>query len=398
MNVLVIGRALPEQSSGMIGTFELGQARALAKVGCASVYGYVDFRSVKSNRRYGRGISLDVDGIPVVGVGAPLRGLPAAIIERERTKALISLFERAREKTASRTINVVYAHFPLLTLTQGFLDYLATRSTPLVVLEHWSHVLNKTLNPIESRLLASLVFQSKRFMCVSQDLADAVCDLTGCPSDAILVVPNMVSHEVFHPAQADGNPKRSDAPRRDGARSDAAGPFVAVGRLVPEKRYNMLIEAYALAFPQHERRLVIVGEGKLHRRLASEIRLRGLGGHVSLLGFKKPHEVANLLRGACGYVSASGIETFGVPFVEAWMCGTPCVGADTNPLRTLFSDRNGVLFEVDSVRSLADALRTLAQRDESYDRMAISAEACRMFSEESVIERVSMVLQSSLEL
>ncbi|MCC8135802.1 MAG: hypothetical protein LIO40_03895, partial [Ruminococcus sp.] len=47
MYILSVGRALPEQKTGMIGSVELDQAAALAAAGNKVIYTYSDNRSIK---------------------------------------------------------------------------------------------------------------------------------------------------------------------------------------------------------------------------------------------------------------------------------------------------------------------------------------------------------------
>ncbi|MEV0385360.1 glycosyltransferase [Nonomuraea sp. NPDC050643] len=70
----------------------------------------------------------------------------------------------------------------------------------------------------------------------------------------------------------------------DQERSRQVEPVViAAGRLVPQKGFDLLIEAWAQVVPEHpEWRLRIFGSGPRQGRLAGLVEQHGPGGHVAL--------------------------------------------------------------------------------------------------------------------
>lgn len=110
-----------------------------------------------------------------------------------------------------------------------------------------------------------------------------------------------------------------------GRRSDH--PLVcAVGRLVPVKRYDRLIEAMArvhAADPSVE--LVIVGEGYERPALEELVQRLGVGSWVSMPGRLDDDEVIDLYRRSWIVASSSAREGWGMTVTEAAACGTPAV-------------------------------------------------------------------------
>lgn len=103
------------------------------------------------------------------------------------------------------------------------------------------------------------------------------------------------------------------------------GPYVvAAGRLVANKNFALLIDAFADAdvFP----RLVIMGEGPERTTLQAQVAARGLGDRVLLPGF-----VANpfaILSRATLFALPSNAEGFPNGLVEAMACGLPVVSTN----------------------------------------------------------------------
>jgi len=101
---------------------------------------------------------------------------------------------------------------------------------------------------------------------------------------------------------------------------------VAVGRLVPVKRFELLMDA--LAEVRHsvpELRAVIVGEGYERARLEGHRRALGAEGWLDLPGYMDDDELLKLYRRAWVVASTSQREGWGMTITEAGACATPAV-------------------------------------------------------------------------
>jgi glycosyltransferase involved in cell wall biosynthesis len=101
---------------------------------------------------------------------------------------------------------------------------------------------------------------------------------------------------------------------------------VAVGRLVPVKRFERLVDALAAIKPRHPGlRAVIVGEGYVRDRLEAHIAQLDATDWISLPGRVEEAELLSLYRRAWVLASASAHEGWGMTITEAAACGTPAV-------------------------------------------------------------------------
>lgn len=372
MNVLVLGRALPCAGTS-VGKFELEQAALLADMGHVAAYGFFDTRSLLHNRHVGA-VRARRDGVEVFGHSLPLMArFTEGPLAHIKTRGLVRVLEEAEQKLGG--IDVVYLHFPLLSATPGFLDYLSEHGVPLAVMEHWTKVQARALNPAQERFLQKTYDTATEFACVSEDLRGSVADMVGADERAIRVIPNLVGREFTH--------------RPDGRRRFF---FTAVGRLTTVKRFDLVVEAFARTAARDHAILQIVGTGPELSKLRRQARSLGLADRVDFLGWKSQSETADLLNGSSCYVSASPLETFGVPFVEAWMCGVPCIGADDNPLRSSFGETNGKLFETGSVESLSRAMDFVWENRLIANSGAIAAWAEGSFSRAVVAGEIEQLL------
>ncbi|WP_026313527.1 glycosyltransferase [Actinomadura flavalba] len=133
----------------------------------------------------------------------------------------------------------------------------------------------------------------------------------GVPGDRITVIPNGLDPAEFAYA----------ADRRAAVRADLgidAGEAVvgAIGRLVPSKRFDLLIDAFA-DLPGGT--LLLAGDGP--ERAALERRAAPLGRRVRFLG--ETGDAAGVLAALDVYAVPSVQETFGLSVLEAMASGLP---------------------------------------------------------------------------
>ncbi|MBA2281464.1 MAG: glycosyltransferase family 4 protein, partial [Acidimicrobiia bacterium] len=201
-----------------------------------------------------------------------------------------------------------------------FLSPLWERRPSVVVLHHvhgemWRMVLGaetpalaKAGELLEGRI-APLAYRRSRIVTLSESSkADIVQQLGLRAANVDVVAPGV------------------DARFSPGGERSASPLVVAVGRLVPVKRYDLLLAACAEARRTiGDLQLVIVGEG--YERPALEERVRALDGDswVRFAGFLRDHEVVDLYRRAWVVASASAREGWGMALTEAAACGTPAV-------------------------------------------------------------------------
>jgi glycosyltransferase involved in cell wall biosynthesis len=101
---------------------------------------------------------------------------------------------------------------------------------------------------------------------------------------------------------------------------------VAVGRLVPVKRFSLLIDALAQIKERHPSlRAIIVGDGYEREMLEAQVRVRGAGSWIALPGRVDDNTLLEAYRRAWVVASASAHEGWGMTITEAAACGTPSV-------------------------------------------------------------------------
>lgn len=221
------------------------------------------------------------------------------------------------------TANIPYLHLPLLARR------CRKRRIPLLVTwhEHWGrywrvHRPPGRFGPGMWRFYALCERWSARFgtqaAAVSRLTADRVSKVRG---ETVDVIPNGIPFERI---------------RALAAESDAnAPPLVYAGRLIPEKRIDLLLDATArLAATATGRRLLtergallrIIGGGPAEDDLRAHIERENLSGVVDFAGrLPENEDVWRAVAGAALAVQPSAREGFGLFPLEAMAAGVPVV-------------------------------------------------------------------------
>jgi len=168
------------------------------------------------------------------------------------------------------------------------------------------------LGEVLERRIAPPLYRGQRVVTLSESARqELVTQLHLRPDHISVVAPGINPH--FSPG---------------GTRS-AAPLVVAVGRLMPVKRFDTLITAMAgvrSRVPGTE--LVIVGEGAERERLEELVEQLDATEWVRLAGHVSDPELIDLYRQAWLVASASAAEGWGMTITEAAACGTPAVVTD----------------------------------------------------------------------
>ena len=179
---------------------------------------------------------------------------------------------------------------------------------------------------------------------------------------------------------------------------DATRPLtIAVGRLMTQKGYFDLIEAFDLVRQkQSNAALLIVGKGELRDAIEAEIKARALQKNIFLLGSRT--DVPDLLAASDLYISASHWEGLSNALLEAMSVGLPVVATAVNDTPNVVIPSAGLLVPAKQPRALADAILTFLADDEKrlqagqVARQHIASE----FSPDSWIKTMFKLYQSVL--
>ncbi len=152
--------------------------------------------------------------------------------------------------------------------------------------------------------------------------------------------------------------------------------MISVGRLIPEKGYSDLIEAFAQARPNllQPAMLLIAGRGPWRAELQSQIDQNGLTDYIQLLGERT--DVPALLAASDLYISSSHYEGQSLAVLEAMLSGLPLIATDVGDNRQIISAECGLVLPAVRPDLLAEGIMRLARDPAERKRLGHNASRC----------------------
>ena len=167
----------------------------------------------------------------------------------------------------------------------------------------------------------------------------------------------MDEQSIINVGNGVGDPFTIDGPRHEPGYSY----LLYVGSHKPHKNLPRLLSAYAISGICQDVRLVMTGIPS--RELKAAIDGSHLTGNVSFVGTANNEELAQLYRGALGFVFPSLYEGFGLPPLEAMACGAPVLTSNVCSLPEVVGDA-GILVDPLRIDEIAFGIRTLVENSQ----------------------------------
>jgi glycosyltransferase involved in cell wall biosynthesis len=361
LRILVLSDWFPEDGYDVAGIFVRAQALAIAARHEVTV---LHLRRPNGNDRRPR-LEETVDGpLRVLRLGSGWLGSATAT----NLWTTGAVFRRLRRE--GQTPELLHAH----EVGAGLAAVLTGRrlGLPVVVSEHSSGFATDDVTGLTARI-ARFVFAHADVVCpVSESLRATL--VSGRWGGRHRVVPNAIDIELFTPPTSlpTGDP-----------------PLVlVVAALEPVKGVIEFVDAVGLLSSRRDDfRVVLVGDGPLGEAIARRVQELGVGDRLMLAGRVSHQELPEVMRAASFAVVPSRWETFSVVVGEAMACGLPVVATAVGALPERIDPSNGLLCPPGNPRALADAMGTMLDCHQSYDRQAIAEGARARYSPGAIAER-----------
>ncbi len=149
--------------------------------------------------------------------------------------------------------------------------------------------------------------------------------------------------------------------------------MIFVGRLVPEKRPELLIRAFHRLNPSGWKLVLVGGSSDTLNFYRQLQQWSSYNANIILTGELRGSRLAELVRGAGLFVLPSDVEGLPLAMLEAMLEGIPIVASDIPPHCQLLEGGQGVLFQKDNLSSLIEALNWAIQCPSQMQVMAARA-------------------------
>jgi glycosyltransferase involved in cell wall biosynthesis len=210
--------------------------------------------------------------------------------------------------------------------------------------------------PGHYRLWRSSASVVDRYIAVSNEVAEGWQRELNLRPDQIVVVPNGVDVNRFHPS-----PGLRVATRQQLGLSLDQPVLIYAGRLEYEKGVHLAV--HALKEQPGDAVLLIAGAGAYRRAAHALAAESGLSERVRFLGFVSQNELPGILNAADVFVAPTLCQE-GLPMsvIEAMACGLPVVATAAGGIPTGVEEGvNGYLFPMGDVAALSERIRRLIE-------------------------------------
>ena len=273
-----------------------------------------------------------------------------------------SIFRKLRRIVRDRKIDIVHAHDYKTDLLAWLLSKFEP-VMPLSTVHGWTGHTPREVRfyyPFDKWILSFF----PKLIAVSTDIRDELVRY-GAQASRISTVLNGIDPDAF----------RRDRSREDGIRSrlglDRSHYVIGtVGRLEPQKRFDLLIDAFAtLHAEQPNLRLLIAGDGSLAEALKAQVIRLGLTDCCTLLGHRT--DVVDLHHAFDLFVQSSDYEGTPNAVLEAMALETPIVATSAGGSAEIVRDRvDGLIVRPGDVPALIAAVReAIVHRDATAARV-----------------------------
>jgi L-malate glycosyltransferase len=281
----------------------------------------------------------------------------------------LALASRQYEVALQEQLDVLHVHYAIPHATTAYLAREMLQGEHPIKVITTLHGTDITLVGQEASFFAITRFSIERsdgVTAVSRFLREETYRAFGCGKCAIVVIPNFVNLQEYHPDRA--MPRDSLVP-------GGQKLLVHVSNFREVKRVRDVIRIFARVRRAMPATLVMVGDGPERADAEHTARELEVAGDVRFLG--RLDNVAPLLGAADLFVLPSQTESFGLAALEALACGTPVLAARVGGLPELITDDvEGLLEPVGSVEAMArraidllrDPVRFAAMREAAVAR------------------------------
>jgi len=286
---------------------------------------------------------------------ARIPGLRPELRPQDDARALASLVRAMRRLRP----DIVHTHTAKAGMLGRLAAVMAGGPRPKIVHTYHGHVLEGYFGPVKNAtyrgLERRLATVSDALIGVSTATVDDLVRLDIAPREKFRVIPIGLDLEPFlNATPADGAAFRAQAGVQSG---EVLLTFV--GRLVPIKRVDVLLRAFAHARGEGAPvRLAVVGDGELRpelERLASEL---DVAGQIWFAGYRS--DMLPVVAASDIAVLSSDNEGTPVSLIEAAAAATPAVTTTVGGVADVVNDDTGLLSPAGDFESLGRAMAALA--------------------------------------
>ena len=327
---------------------------------------------------------------PIFSIDLKVADLPVNYLELVESHSFDpTIVPRLRRVVRDREIDIVHAHDYKTNVLAWLLSKLEG-VTPLSTVHGWTgHSARERwlYYPLDKRVLKMF----PRVIAVSSDARNELVE-RGTRCERVSVVLNGIDHTAFRRDRS-----REQTVRRELGFLDDDFVIGAVGRVEPQKRFDLLLDAFASLRMLHPRlKLLVAGAGSRLAELRDQARRLELGDACQLVGNRT--DVANLHHAFNLFVQSSDYEGTPNAVLEAMALESPVVATSAGgTVELIRNGLDGLIVPTGSSRAIVEAIESVL-RDPDHARARAAAARRRVETDLSFEARMNAVEAIYVEL
>jgi len=199
-----------------------------------------------------------------------------------------------------------------------------------------------------------LVHWCDKTIAVSEAVKKFNIENIGIPSEKIKVLHNCIDTDMFQSIkQSNFSSIRSELGLLE---SDFV--FGHIGTMRHEKNHDILLKAFADMKKKYPCKLLLIGDGPLHKEIVKLTKRLGIAADVIFTGIR--NDIPSILKALDVFVFPSRNEALGIALLEAMFVGLPVIGTNVGGIPEIISDREtGLLVPNEDCGCLSNAMLEL---------------------------------------
>ena len=238
---------------------------------------------------------------------------------------------------------------------------------------------------LKIQLLKGVFARAEKVITVSEALRENLIQYFGATKEKVLCIPNGIRFETL-----DQLSKETQA----NLTAPDSNTILAVGRLVKEKNYPLLLEAFQKAHTKAPHlKLYIAGDGPLKSNLMELSRQLNIQDALQMPGFVT--NPALLMKQAGCFVLSSDLEGMPNALLEAMYLNGHVISTNcrTGPSEIISNRKDGILTPVGDADALANAILEMMENQALRQKyFEASRQSIQRFDQESIWKKWASVL------
>lgn len=248
---------------------------------------------------------------------------------------------------------------------------------PYMVHAHSENIMS---NPIYIKYVKDIIKDADNYMAVNKRMVNIIKDIG---RDNCELVPNFIDCKKFD--------IKNKANKKEFV-------LVSISNFYKIKALDVLLKALKISLEKDKKiKLKIVGTGEYEDFYKSLTNSLGLNKNVEFLGYINNNDMPNIIASSNVLCVSSARETFGIPILEAFANGKPCISTDCVGPKEIVNNKNGILVPIGDIEKYAEAILKIKKNYNKYDSKYIKDFVYNNYDKSVICKRIINICNNTIK-